>query len=280
MEKIKGIYTITNKETKEVYVGSSQHIIGRWYKHKSLLKHERHENPKLQNSVTKYGIDKFSFEIVEDLSLLSFKDFKNIRNDKEQHWVNALNPVFNLQIKIDYSEISEETRKKISDTLKRKHADGTLEKTNTKKLYQYDRFDGSLVKEWDVVNDAIRAFGLTDFTTSKIHRCCWGETPSFAGYFWTYEKVDLQYARAPKSRNTIVLIDEIDNTYSFFSSLSECEEALGFGQRSLSKCVKTNKLYRKRFRFIIENAPVIYDLKPFELLGTRKVVRTTTDSES
>lgn len=276
MEKIHGIYKIINTLNNKTYIGSSKNIKVRWYKHKSLLKNNKHENNKLQNSVNKYGIDKFNFEIVEEIKNLN--DFLKIRNEREQYWKDLLKSEYNIQEKVDYSEIQEETKLKISETLKRKYANNEIIKTNTKKLYQYSRFTGELVKIWDCVNDAIRAFNLTDFTTSKIHRCCWGETPSYSDFVWSYDEINFVYARTPKSKNTVVLVDQVNKTYEFFSSLNEAEEFMGFGKASLRSC--KNKLYRKRYSYYFISAPVVNDLKPFELLGTRKVVNPKAESEN
>lgn len=45
-----GIYKILNTANNKVYIGSSININNRWAKHKALLRHNKHENPKLQNS--------------------------------------------------------------------------------------------------------------------------------------------------------------------------------------------------------------------------------------
>lgn len=262
--------------TGDLYVGSSKNIKVRWYKHKSLLKNGKHENKKLQNAVLKYGLHNFNFEILETID--DIEVFSKKRNEIEQKWKDSLKASYNLQDKVDYSEISEETRIKISNTLKNKYSKKLIKKTNTKKLFQYCRFTGKLIKIWDCVNDAIRYYGLKDFKTSKIHRCCWGETPSFKNFVWSYKKIKFYYARAPKAKNTILLVNTIDKEYYFFSSLSEAEKLMGFGKRSLLN--HKSKLYFKKYYYKYIIAPVVNDLKPFELLGTRKVVIPKTESEN
>jgi group I intron endonuclease len=67
-EKISGIYKITNPKGK-IYVGQSIDIIGRW----NVYKNKQAKNqPKLFNSLGKYGYDHHMFEILEicDHSLL------------------------------------------------------------------------------------------------------------------------------------------------------------------------------------------------------------------
>jgi group I intron endonuclease len=60
-----GIYKIINKIDGKYYVGSSQNITNRWYRHKSNLKKNKHWNKYLQNAYNKYGSDNFEYVIVE-----------------------------------------------------------------------------------------------------------------------------------------------------------------------------------------------------------------------
>jgi group I intron endonuclease len=59
-----GIYRIINKTNNKIYIGSSVNILSRFSKHKSLLKHNKHDNDYLQNSYNKYGLENFLFEII------------------------------------------------------------------------------------------------------------------------------------------------------------------------------------------------------------------------
>ena len=67
-----GIYEIRNNLNNKVYVGKSINIENRFIHHKYLLNKDfcdKNCNRHLFNSVKKYGIDNFSFNIIEDLSL-------------------------------------------------------------------------------------------------------------------------------------------------------------------------------------------------------------------
>jgi group I intron endonuclease len=79
-EKICGIYSITNKINNKRYIGSSNNIYMRWYKHKNQLSKNEHPNAFLQNSYNKYGKDSFIYEIIElceENKLMEMED-KNI----------------------------------------------------------------------------------------------------------------------------------------------------------------------------------------------------------
>jgi group I intron endonuclease len=60
-----GIYKIINIQNGFYYIGSSVDITSRFGNHKSTLRKNSHNNPKLQNAWNKYGENSFSFEIVE-----------------------------------------------------------------------------------------------------------------------------------------------------------------------------------------------------------------------
>lgn len=86
MEKISGIYKITNIITGDFYIGSSKNIMKRWANHKSPSKQAEHTGIKLYQAFSKYGLDKFSFEILEETN--------NLR-EREEYWIEKLNPIYN-----------------------------------------------------------------------------------------------------------------------------------------------------------------------------------------
>ena len=83
-----GIYKITNKITNKVYIGQSVDIRRRWNAHISIL-NETNNNKKekttaLHQSILKYGIDNFSFEIVELCT-------QDKLNEREKYWIEQYN---------------------------------------------------------------------------------------------------------------------------------------------------------------------------------------------
>lgn len=67
-----GIYTIRNKVNGNLYVGSAASFYRRWAGHKSHLRANEHDNPKLQNAWNKYGESSFEFLILE---IIEHKEF-------------------------------------------------------------------------------------------------------------------------------------------------------------------------------------------------------------
>lgn len=82
-----GIYQIINTLNNHSYIGSSAKLSKRWTTHKRQLRQGKHHNIYLQRAVDKYGIDNFTFTILEQTDDLFAR---------EQHWIDTLKPAYNL----------------------------------------------------------------------------------------------------------------------------------------------------------------------------------------
>lgn len=74
-----GIYKITNKENHKIYIGQSVNIEARWRRHKSIPTYL--QDKPLYRAFNKYGIDNFTFEIIELCPISSL-------NDREKYWIH------------------------------------------------------------------------------------------------------------------------------------------------------------------------------------------------
>lgn len=285
-----GIYKILNKTTSRLYIGSSKNISQRWSKHKALLRHNRHDNKKLQNFWNKYSEEDFEFSVIEECleeELLVREQYYLDTILFAQEYINKVNTKFddiglNITPIANGAYLTEESIKRISDTLKNGYKTGVIEKTNTKQCYQYNRFTGELIKVWEVINDACRFYKTSNCKNDKIHKCLWGKTLDAYDSIWTYEPVNFVWARRSQTRYTLVAVDVIENTYSFYDSIPEFLTAIGYtinSRQTLTKCINENKLFKNQYRCFKLEAPVIYDSKPFELLGHREDLITKTNEE-
>jgi group I intron endonuclease len=82
MNNISGIYMIKCASNQGIYIGSAKNLKFRKNKHFYMLKLNKHPNQYLQNSFNKYGIENFTFEILEIINDLKFLV------EKEQQWIN------------------------------------------------------------------------------------------------------------------------------------------------------------------------------------------------
>jgi len=119
---VAGIYIITNNTNGKVYIGQSWDIMRRWASHRC---NER--CPYLAMAFKKYGIENFSFSILEEMQdpsqeLLDLREsyyaelFRSHDQDKG----------YNLRECGSHGKLSEETKLKCSIAAKgRKHSDGS-----------------------------------------------------------------------------------------------------------------------------------------------------------
>lgn len=81
-KKSTGIYRITNIETKESYVGQAKDIKERWREHmKCGLGIDAPAGNKLYKAMLSYGLDVFTFELLEDCSIEEL-------NEKERFYID------------------------------------------------------------------------------------------------------------------------------------------------------------------------------------------------
>lgn len=81
------IYKITNKITKDIYVGYSFNYLKRWYFHKRNAR--LGVNTFLYKAIRKYGIENFEIELLENCD--------NILNEeREKYWIELLKPRYNM----------------------------------------------------------------------------------------------------------------------------------------------------------------------------------------
>ena len=88
MNKISGVYKITNIITGDFYIGSSKDVETRWVKHKSPSRWRVKPNNKMYQDMQKYGVDKFRFQILVPVMEEHLKQV-------EQEFIETLKPAYN-----------------------------------------------------------------------------------------------------------------------------------------------------------------------------------------
>jgi group I intron endonuclease len=202
-----GIYKITNPNGK-IYIGQSVRLQYRKNQYKNL---NVSQQPRIYNSIKKYGWENHLFEIIEECSI-------EYLNEQETYWKQY----YLDQVKGDWryvlfcgmydngnGPLSEETKRKISNALKGRQtpwsipqatAMGKANKGKTRTLYfknnvrlnnskpvlQYDK-QGNFIKEWECGYDAARYLNKPN---GAISECCCGTggRKSAYGYIWKFKK--------------------------------------------------------------------------------------------
>ena len=86
--KIIGIYKITNTVTGDFYIGSSNDVKKRWKEHKCKSKWNECPNSQLYQDMRKYGLDKFDFQVLEEVE-------ESFLKEAEQKFIETLKPTYN-----------------------------------------------------------------------------------------------------------------------------------------------------------------------------------------
>lgn len=178
MKIICGIYKITSPSNK-IYIGSSINIERRLLNYKYL---QCKQQPKLFNSLKKYGPDNHQFEIIEECKV------EELIN-REKYWVEHLNSIKtglniktpgNNQIHIEKTiSFNSEWCNKISESKKGKSIH------NVKKpILQYD-LKGNFINEYESAKEAQRQ---TSISNSAINNTLKGISKHSGGFVWKYKK--------------------------------------------------------------------------------------------
>ena len=113
------IYKITNLVTNKIYIGQTiqQNPKMRWYSHQADARGGK--NTHLYNSMRKYGVDQFLWEVIDSATCL------DELNNKEQHWLDEYrktNEVYNLREAGGNKMHSPESIGKMRQSQKLRHA--------------------------------------------------------------------------------------------------------------------------------------------------------------
>lgn len=87
-----GIYKITNNINRKVYIGKSKNIEERWTEHKRLSNLDEEDWKKdhrccqtpIHKAIRKYGVENFSFEVIEETK-------EEDLNKREIYWIDHYN---------------------------------------------------------------------------------------------------------------------------------------------------------------------------------------------
>lgn len=150
-----GIYIITNVKNGHRYIGSSKDLYERLKHHKWELESNIHPNNYLQNAWNKYEIDNFEYGILEYCN-------EDVRLERENFYINIILPEYNLNgVNLNsILEHSQETKNKISSSIKESYKNGKLKsKIENSIIYKYDCYvysilDWKLVKHFDSFAEA------------------------------------------------------------------------------------------------------------------------------
>lgn len=250
-----GIYKITSPSGK-IYIGQSKNIEKRW--EKNYKKTQCKNQPKIYNSLKKYGPDNHVFEIIEEclfeLLLQREAHWKIYYLDQENNnWKNML--FCNLY---DRGPKSQETKDKIRNGMlglvKSQETKDKIKLNSplNKKIYQYS-LEGNFIKEWPSISDANRE------VKGNIRLNMKGKTKHAGGFLWFREedlyklekRIIIKEVKNTKQQfsKTIIDIDLLKTQYEYMSS-TELSKLYNTSIPTMICYLKNNNLYKFRKNYM------------------------------
>lgn len=143
-----GIYKITNILNGKVYIGQSQDINRRWKEHRyrAFQSNAQQYEGYLYRAIRKYGIDNFTFEILEECKIADLDEKEKYYIDLYDSYKNGYNETAGGQGTIGRGKLTDEEVSQIIDLLK------------NSSILQLD-----IAKQFNVSKDAITDINLGHF---------------------------------------------------------------------------------------------------------------------
>lgn len=237
-----GVYQIKNIVNNKIYIGSTRNFKKRYHEHSHLLRKGIHQNRYLQNAYNKYGEDNFIIELIE----ICKEDELTIR---EQHYIDVLNPEYNITKEVIRNTPSKESRELMSKSRIKGFKEGKIIPYQAKPVYQYS-LDGVFIKKWDSCQIAADTLKIQ---ASDINSCSNNvRKKSAGGYLWTkiYYDTIPKYDRITnkgKSFNTKKIILQHKDTQEIliFNSYKECAGFFGVAPPCISHAINNQTMYKK-----------------------------------
>lgn len=128
-KKASGIYQIKSKINGKIYIGSAAVLNERKIQHFRDLMKEKHSNIFLQRHTNKYGLDDLIFGILEFCP-------KEKLIEREQYWMDTLNPEFNI-CKVAGSSLGRFHTKETKQRIKTKLTGRSLPEETKQRILDY-----------------------------------------------------------------------------------------------------------------------------------------------
>ena len=283
-----GIYKFENLKNGKVYIGQSINIEQRYKQHKTNCNQIDRNKSKFYQALNEFGIDNFSFEILEICS-------QNELNDKEIYWINYYNsvecgyntltggsygyiverqPIYDAWDKgLSIQEIAEQLnvcKTTVRNTLhsyenysvEESHKRGgnlayeTALKNNThnslmisNKVYQYD-LDGNFINEYKSVYEAARCTGTQE---SSIRKVISGERQTANSFIWFNQKQSQVSPRKSGGKSKSVCQIDLQGKYlKTYKSLSEAAKAVNGDHSLIGKVCRGIKKTAYGYKWLYE----------------------------
>lgn len=259
-----GIYIFTNLCNGNRYIGSSKNLYNRLHEHYHNLINNKHHNKHFQSAWNIYGEDMFIYGILE---LCNFSN----QYEREQFYITSVQPEYNKTDNVianTGTQVSKETKKQISETLKRKYKSGEIlinrHESTWVPVYVYDINNYSLYKEFPNTKDALTFFNTKSAGTEFEGRIIKNQ------YIFSKVKFDsiedsmnyivpnYKYYRGNGTERKFLIL-EIDGKLNYFQNVKVLAETYGVSYSTLRKHLDATLEHP----YIVKNVGKMYFLKEY-----------------
>lgn len=204
MTQKKGIiYTVTNKETKQVYIGITTKSI-KTRKKDHFKKTLSGKKNKFYKSIATHGIE--AFEWSSNNTLYAIDELA----EKEKELIKY-NKSKNMSLNMD--------------------SGGGIQKT----VYKYNIKDLNLVEKFDCLE---KAADTVNGSKQQVSRACLNKV-KYANFYWSYRlQVPFQPKKDNRLKRVIQYLHSSGQTISFFKSIAEASRKTGINKNSIAKCCR------------------------------------------
>lgn len=203
------IYKITNQINGKVYIGQTKgSITERWKEHLKCYKNPNRNKRPLYKAFSKYGLDKFSIEVIEECpnTLLTEKEIYYI-NCYDSYGKKGYNATKggegNQTLLVDGQQVIK-TYQRLQNlnlvakefNLCRNTVKSILKQNNISIQNSYNHrkrgvvqmnLEGIVLNSFDSIKEATIMLNISINSTSHISGCCRGERKSAFGFKWKYK---------------------------------------------------------------------------------------------
>ena len=209
---ISGIYKIENLINHKVYIGQAVDIPNRWRSHKSNYQNPncKDYNMVIYKAMRKYGINNFSFEIIEQCD-------SKLLNQKEKEWIKYYDSYYNgynATLGGDESHI---------------HLGDPIEVYN---------LQGQYITTYPNITEAAKVIGVSRNT---IYGIVFGNRLSTKGFQFKLvndNNTIKPYTNKQGGKKSVVQKDDNANVIQVFESATEAARQLHLDASTITKCCK------------------------------------------
>lgn len=207
------IYKYTNLINNKVYIGQTDRPAQRKAEHIYSSKN-RYKNSAFHSAIKKYGIENFSYEVIE-----------NIVSDSNEYLINKLNEREKFWIK-EYKSQDREFGYNITEG-------GDKRGKRCKKIYMYDK-QGNIIKIFNSYHDVVNEYHC--YSSTVYHALKTEDSLFLNKYVLKFENVDFAFNSGKKSKHIYLQYDLNDNLLKKWNSVCDIEKELGFCPSMIIKC--------------------------------------------